>query len=308
MKGCIQSKLLLVAAVNLFMLMALPAFAAGNCSPYLGQASINELFKDRTNQANDPDDFVEIKIIDPALTFATFSQWTIQLCERNDAGNNQDNDGCSAKISLAGLLDSTPPWIVLKDGSIGSFFNFKTGFDAILLDENDDVVDYVSVDGYTLQEQSGCTGTALAFPYQASAPGSSVKFIFRSPDGTGPWGGPTSAAALPTEGASNDGTSLPALDHYAISHAGTGVTCEAESVSIIAHDSLHNAVAPSSSTTIALSTTVANDGWALKTGSGIFTPPNQYTFDGNETAVEFWLTKLTAAIIDIDVSDGTATD
>ena len=227
MKGCIQSKLFFVAAVTLFMLMALPAFAAGNCSPYLGGASINELFKDKTSQANDPDDFVEIKIIDPALTFATYSQWTIQLCERNDAGNNQDNDGCSAKISLAGFLDTTPPWIVLKDGSIGSFFNFKTGFDAILLDENNDVVDYVSVGGYTLQEQPGCTGAALPFDYQSDSPGASIKFISRVPDGTGDWDGPNSASAPPTEGADNNGgATASALDHFNISPATTNAsTC-----------------------------------------------------------------------------------
>ncbi len=108
----------------------------------------------------------------------------------------------------------------------------------------------------------------------------------------------------------------PAVDHYAISYPlGTpGVTCEALSVRITAHGDPTdhtNIVAPSNSTTITLSTSPAADGWTLKSGNGMFTPPDQYTFDGTETFVEFWLTETTATIIphiDIDVTDGSATD
>ncbi len=100
-------------------------------------------------------------------------------------------------------------------------------------------------------------------------------------------------------------------DHYSISHSGIGVTCEAIAVQITAHDVSDVAMAPDSSTSITLSTSIANDGWALRTGNGSFTSPNQYTFDGIETSVEFWLTKITATTaphMDIDVTDGSATD
>ena len=103
----------------------------------------------------------------------------------------------------------------------------------------------------------------------------------------------------------------PAVDHYSITHSGLGVTCEVELVTITAHDSADVAIAPSSSTTITLLTSIANDGWSLRTGNGTFTPPDQYTFDGTETSVEFWLSKTTSTLaphIDIDISDGTATD
>lgn len=53
---------------------------------YLGQASINQLFKDSANQANDVDDFVEVKILDAAVTPVIYSSWTIRLCERDDEG------------------------------------------------------------------------------------------------------------------------------------------------------------------------------------------------------------------------------
>lgn len=212
MRAAFKTWLLLTCAVLWTAGAIAPAAAAGACSPFLGLASLNEFFKDRTNQANDPDDFVEIKLLDQSIPFATYSQWSLQVCEHDGAGNNNDADGCSSKITIGAFTDTVPPWLTLKDGSIGRFFNFKTGFDAILLDANDDVIDYLSVDGRTQLEQPGCTGAALAYDYQAGAPGSSDKFIFRTPDGTGDWDSATSAAADPTEDSSNDNDpSLPTL-------------------------------------------------------------------------------------------------
>jgi hypothetical protein len=98
------------------------------------------------------------------------------------------------------------------------------------------------------------------------------------------------------------------VDHYAISHSGSGITCEAEAITVTAHDINHLAVAPSAATTITLSTTPGNDGWSLKSGNGTFTAPNLYTFNGTESSVQFWLKKSTIATLDIDVSDGSATD
>ncbi len=101
------------------------------------------------------------------------------------------------------------------------------------------------------------------------------------------------------------------INRYSISHGLVAVTCEAEAVTITALDASGLPVSPSSATTITLTTSQAIDGWALRNGGGSFTPPNQYTFNGVETAVEFWLTKTTATTaphIDIDVSDGTFSD
>ncbi len=100
------------------------------------------------------------------------------------------------------------------------------------------------------------------------------------------------------------------VDRYAIGHSGQGVTCEAEPITITAFDASDNPVAPAAGTTITLSTSIANDGWALRSGGGTFSSP-QYTFDGVETAVELWLTKTTATApphMDIDVDDGSVTD
>jgi cytoskeletal protein CcmA (bactofilin family) len=102
------------------------------------------------------------------------------------------------------------------------------------------------------------------------------------------------------------------FDHYAISHSGNGVTCEATAVTVSAHSSTHSAETPSNTTTITLSTTSANpstESWSLKSGGGSFTAPDQYRFNGVESAVEFWYSQTTPeTAIDIDVTDGTITE
>lgn len=208
-----QSNVLL--SLLLFSLLIIwPAIStAANCtvSPYAGRASLNEFFKDQSNMSNDPDDFVEVKIMDPAIPSVIFDTWKIRICEDNDAGNNNDADGCSSNtsfnnyISVSNFTEDTIPWIVLKNGTIGRYINYKTGFDAVLLDANNNVIDYLSVDGYTqAQSDLGCTIANLPYDTTASAPGASDKFIFRNPDGTGEWDKAQSASAPPTEDNTND--------------------------------------------------------------------------------------------------------
>jgi hypothetical protein len=167
---------------------------------------------------------------------------------------------------------------VLKNGTIGSFFNYNTGFDVLLLDANDDVVDYVSVDGHTQQEQGACTGTALAFPYQISSPGAKIKFIFRSPDGTG----------------------AAALDNFSISPATTSAsTCFANAVTIIAQNAGNNPV-PNYTNIIQITVSTGNGNWSINNADGTLSPnPNPDADDDGTVAYTFVDTDNSEIVLDL---------
>ena len=191
------------------VLIAIPNLVDAACSPYIGQATLNEFFKDQANQSNDPDDFTEVKILNDSIPLSTYGNWTIKICEQSIPANNNDEDGCSLDILLSSFTDTSTPWLVLKGAGlnteVGQHINLKTGFDATLLDSNGDLIDYISVDGYTEAINGiGCNLTNLVFDYTASSPGASDKIIFRSPDGTGAWDSAPSATAPPTEDTTND--------------------------------------------------------------------------------------------------------
>ena len=89
------------------------------------------------------------------------------------------------------------------------------------------------------------------------------------------------------------------VDHYAITHSGTALTCEPLTVTIEARDATNNPIAPAASTMITLSTSIVVDAWS---------PSTIYTFTGAESSTTFELSQSTAGTVDIDVSDGVATD
>ena len=192
-------------------------YAAGACSPYIGQATLNEFFKDQSNQTIDSDDFAEVKILNDAITSTIYQTWTINICEKDGAGNNStDTDGCSGNITLNDFTDKSKPWLVYKNGAIGSdidigkYINLKSGFDATLLDANGDLIDYLTIDGYSKAITGiSCNLSNLVFDYQATIPGNQDKTIFRSPDGTGDWEGAPAATAPPTEDAGNSNLPTP---------------------------------------------------------------------------------------------------
>jgi len=109
------------------------------------------------------------------------------------------------------------------------------------------------------------------------------------------------------------------LDHYAISHDGSGVTCLAEEIRITAHAEDHSPVDPAAAT-ITLATTAGRGDWsALVAGSGVLDNgaagdgAATYTFAAGETSVTlaFNFTEILAGDSEsffFDVSDGTVAD
>jgi len=114
------------------------------------------------------------------------------------------------------------------------------------------------------------------------------------------------------------GGSGPAVDHYAISHSGTGVTCLSTDVTVTAHDSDDNLVDPGTAT-LDLSTTTGKGDWNIVSGGGTFndsTPGDgdaTYNFPGGESSVILALNYTdigsgNSETFNIDVDDGSATD
>jgi MSHA biogenesis protein MshQ len=104
------------------------------------------------------------------------------------------------------------------------------------------------------------------------------------------------------------------LDHYTISHAGTYATCEAATIEVSGHNSLHNLQATNGST-ITLSTSSGQGDWALKTGAGAFNNGAandgiaEYTFAASEQRVEFFLQHRNAnPAVNINITDGITTE
>jgi len=105
------------------------------------------------------------------------------------------------------------------------------------------------------------------------------------------------------------------VDHYAMSHSGLGVTCEAEPVTVTAHDALHAAVAPGTSTTMTINTSTGLGDWAISGGTGTFNNGTAndgiatYQFGSGETSVALFLSHTTPATtpdVDIDIVDNNA--
>jgi hypothetical protein len=102
------------------------------------------------------------------------------------------------------------------------------------------------------------------------------------------------------------------LDHFSISHDGSGTTCQAENVTIAAHTGSHSAHT-SYTGTISLSTSTSRGNWSLVTGSGTLTNSGSgaatYTFDSADAGeVVLGLTDTVAETVNIDVSGDSAAE
>ncbi len=100
------------------------------------------------------------------------------------------------------------------------------------------------------------------------------------------------------------------LDHYAITHSGTGLTCMPAAVTVTAHDSGHGLVTmPNNTTSVMLSTSTGQGDWTLISGYGALDNGTAndgiatYVFNGEYQAV-FGLTHGTAGTVNINVTDG----
>ncbi|MCG2740787.1 MAG: hypothetical protein L6300_11205 [Syntrophaceae bacterium] len=104
------------------------------------------------------------------------------------------------------------------------------------------------------------------------------------------------------------------LDHYAISHSGTGTTCQETPVTITAHSSMHaQVVMPNNTTQITLSTSTGKGDWSLLNGYGVINNGTaddgtaSYLFNGEYQAI-FGLSHTLPGTVNINVTDGQITE
>ena len=78
---------------------------------------------------------------------------------------------------------------------------------------------------------------------------------------------PTGATVIDPNDCSGGPAAGPPIDHFAIDHDGNGINCQAEQITITAHDSGHS-VFTGFNGTIQLSTTTSHGDWSVITGAG----------------------------------------
>jgi len=100
------------------------------------------------------------------------------------------------------------------------------------------------------------------------------------------------------------------LDHYAISHAGSGQACNQNAVTVTAHTAAHGPVImPNNTTQITLSTSTGLGDWTLLNGYGVLNNGTAndgvatYLFNGEYQAI-FGLTHTAPGTVNLNVTDG----
>jgi MSHA biogenesis protein MshQ len=104
------------------------------------------------------------------------------------------------------------------------------------------------------------------------------------------------------------------LDHFAIGHPGTAVTCEPATVTFSAHQSDHS-VSIAYTGTVNLSTSSGRGDWSLVSGAGVLANggaddgAGSYTFAAADNGVvQLGLKHTAPATLDLDADDGSASD
>lgn len=153
-----------------------------SCSPYIGQATLNEVYNGTGSNAYTP--FIEIKVLDNSIGLidessnAVLKPWSLYVCKKP---RNQNSDPDCQTFPIA-QSTSNPPWIVTPDTDLQHLLDMSKGVNILLRDENGEDVDYLSIAGYD-DNRPQCF-----FEYATDFFASPNSFILnRVPDGTGPW-------------------------------------------------------------------------------------------------------------------------
>ena len=203
----------------LFGLALLPGVVSATCSPYIGQATINEISREgNASRPSTDSDFVEIRLLNTSLPTATLKSWFLKICfdeVTGNGGNEAHNIRCH-KDSMSNADDSTSPWWVYYNQSDpsdfpSSFIGYNDGFYIELLDENNELVDILvhNPSAYIPTTSTTSDYESCDFRFNTASPGSSgngQRRLYRDDDGLGDWIANPGDSGNPTTGTSNNGT------------------------------------------------------------------------------------------------------
>src|SRR6056297_2833512 len=150
--------LLLPFLLLVFSVSIGPVFAA--CSSYIGQATINEV--NVHSQGNNAGlYYIEVKALNNQILANNpplWENWTLDIC--SEIGRLDGSPCVSDILIIDGALQGN--WLVIDQDIIQWAYldlndGNKHGMEIVLRDETDAVVDYLSVDSYSIAGSSGCS-------------------------------------------------------------------------------------------------------------------------------------------------------
>ncbi|MEX1058401.1 MAG: Calx-beta domain-containing protein, partial [Natronospirillum sp.] len=174
-----------------------PAPTASTCSPYHGQATINELYHVGNSR------HIETKLLNTNVPASAYNQWELRACR---------SGLCSGWLEISDATNSFP-WFSFTGNQLpgnggSNVVSLNGGMDILLRDHNGAVIDYVRVGDSSYQSPDTC------FPaYDWRLGTSNTALVARIPDGTGYWqnSGPGGSFGdfPPSEGETNDDIETP---------------------------------------------------------------------------------------------------
>ena len=250
-----------LCGVFVFLLALSSGESFAQCSSHLGKVVFNEIHDPSSGTA-----FLEIKVLDPSVLTATgnFSGWKIDAYKNNASTKAAVDVSSAFSNGTVNTCGQVSAWIRIPDNDLGSYINGSNGVNNLnfVMYESAskkiiDVLRFGSASSFygAGSNYLSCPTIESALPsgkYDAAWGINGNKDWYRTPDGTGAWGGLQTGNNANTGCASNDGgagtfspSKIPAVTTIAANtnfnytlYATNGITAVTTPASVVITDNL----------------------------------------------------------------------